>query len=163
MLVKPVFFIFLFLTNCLICTLLLLYLLYFSQWSADRTNKKSDIDILWKLFMTFDGCPLNSCTVNQFEESVAQSHLARSRKKGDGQSPFSTSHITPSTVLSVTKKTVRCLHHPLRNIMHLPKESDDCSNSTTTGIQSAFSWDSRDTRADDLPMMESIAWPLGEY
>ena len=41
--------------------------------------------------------------------------------------------------------------------MHLPEESDDCGNDATTGIRSAFSWDSRDTRADDLQMMDSIA------
>ena len=47
--------------------------------------------------------------------------------------------------------------------MHLPEESDDCGNDASTGIRSAFSWDSRDTRADDLQMMDSIAWPLGKH
>ena len=47
--------------------------------------------------------------------------------------------------------------------MHLPEESDDCGNNTTIGIRSAFSWGSRDARADYLPMMDSIAWPLGKY
>ena len=30
------------------------------------------------------------------------------------------------------------------------------------GIWTAFWWDNRDTEADDLPMMNSIAWPLSE-
>ena len=47
--------------------------------------------------------------------------------------------------------------------MHLPEETQGYGNSTTDGIVSAFSWESRDTRADDLPMMNSIVWALGEY
>ena len=48
-------------------------------------------------------------------------------------------------------------------MMHLPEELDDYGNATKAGIITAFSWESRDIRADDLPMMDSIAWPLGKY
>ena len=43
--------------------------------------------------------------------------------------------------------------------MYLPW---DIANSTNVNILAAFSWDQRDTLADDLPMMNSIAWPLGK-
>ena len=46
--------------------------------------------------------------------------------------------------------------------MELSEEIGDYSNATIGGIWSAFSWDRRDIQADDLPMMNSIAWPLGE-
>ena len=46
--------------------------------------------------------------------------------------------------------------------MALSEEIGDSSNSTHDGIWSVFSWDQRDIAADDLPMMNSVAWPLGE-
>ena len=46
--------------------------------------------------------------------------------------------------------------------MDSSEEIGDYDNTTIGGIWSAFSWDRRDIRADDLPMMNSIAWPLGE-
>ena len=46
--------------------------------------------------------------------------------------------------------------------MELSEEIGDYSNATIGGIWSAFSWDRRDIEADDLPMMNSVAWPLGE-
>ena len=47
--------------------------------------------------------------------------------------------------------------------MALSGEIGDSSNSTQDGIWSVFSWDQRDIAADDLPMMNSVAWPLGEF
>ena len=47
--------------------------------------------------------------------------------------------------------------------MALSEEIRDSSNSTNDGIWSVFSWDQRDIAADDLPMMNSVAWPLGEF
>ena len=48
--------------------------------------------------------------------------------------------------------------------MDLTYEIGDNGNATNdaVGIWSVFSWDRRDIEADDLPMMNSIAWPLGE-
>ena len=67
-------------------------------------------------------------------------------------------HIIYSTVLWLEANA------PVIQIkMHLPEEFDDYDNTTKAGIITAFSWESRDTRADDLPMMNFIAWPLGEY
>ena len=46
--------------------------------------------------------------------------------------------------------------------MESSKEIKDDTIKSGDGIWSAFSWDNRDTEADDLPMMNSIAWPLCE-
>ena len=46
--------------------------------------------------------------------------------------------------------------------MDSSEEIGDYDNTTIGGIWSVFSWDRRDIRADDLPMMNSFAWPLGD-
>ena len=46
--------------------------------------------------------------------------------------------------------------------MDSSEEIGDYDNTTIGGIWSAFSWDHRDIQADDLPMMNSFAWPLGD-
>ena len=46
--------------------------------------------------------------------------------------------------------------------MDSSEEFGDYDNTTVGGIWSAFSWDHRDIEADDLPMMNSFAWPMGE-
>ena len=43
--------------------------------------------------------------------------------------------------------------------MYLPEVD---TNFSTAGIWSAFSEERRDNRTDNLPMMDSIAWPIGE-
>ena len=48
--------------------------------------------------------------------------------------------------------------------MNLLEDIEYYRNATiTSGVWSAFAWDRRDIEADDLPMMNSIAWPLGEF
>ena len=42
--------------------------------------------------------------------------------------------------------------------MHLPESS---YNLTIAAIWTTFSDDRRDNRTDGLPMMDSIAWPIG--
>ena len=44
--------------------------------------------------------------------------------------------------------------------MYLPESAENISNSIVE-IWSAFACDKGDKRADHLPMMDSIAWPLG--
>ena len=44
--------------------------------------------------------------------------------------------------------------------MHLP---DEAYNWTITAIWTTFSEDRRDKRTDDLPMMDSITWPIGAH
>ena len=44
--------------------------------------------------------------------------------------------------------------------MHLP---DEAYNWTITTIWATFSEDRRDKRTDDLPMMDSITWPIGKH
>ena len=37
------------------------------------------------------------------------------------------------------------------------------SNEGSDGLMSAFSWDGLDNGTDSLPMMATIAWPLGKH
>ena len=47
--------------------------------------------------------------------------------------------------------------------MDSSKDISDVNNATImSGIWLAFSWEQRDIQADDLPMMNSIIWPLGK-
>ena len=45
----------------------------------------------------------------------------------------------------------------LTSKMHLPEESANES------VWSALSWEKRDVRSDDLPMMNSFLWPIGKW
>ena len=48
--------------------------------------------------------------------------------------------------------------------MDSSKDISDVNNATImSGIWLAFSWEQRDIQADDLPMMNSILWPIGEF
>ena len=44
--------------------------------------------------------------------------------------------------------------------MHLPEVSADEANES---VWSALSWEKRDVRSDDLPMMNSFLWPIGKW
>ena len=39
---------------------------------------------------------------------------------------------------------------------------EDTYNMTIAAIWTSFSEDRRDKRTDDLPMMDSVAWPIGD-
>ena len=44
--------------------------------------------------------------------------------------------------------------------MHLPEVS---TNEAIESVWSALSWEKRDVRSDDLPMMNSFLWPIGKW
>ena len=45
--------------------------------------------------------------------------------------------------------------------MHLPEVS--ANRSVYESVWSALSWEKRDVRCDDLPMMNSFLWPIGKW